>query len=507
MAYGDTPFAKSGKVTVDNAAPNRLSTTAKLFMFVSLTLSLLLFISVGLSSPAAASTVADIDTNAKPVAPLLTQTPTLLENLSDQTPHWLGSPSKRAFAGAIGAHFSAREQSEHLQQLLFAEPNRHSRGLFSKLMEYTLLTEAGYWCRTPTDEHDLDMIAYLLWLQGDLHIAGMTLGDAATEACSVRLTPASIGATQASDAGPLRVPLSDALSSYQARHGLAQSGELDSATLAALQASPQQQLHIIKQNLERLRVDKISSDESTYLIANIPDFKATVFDPNEKVLELKAIVGKKSRPTPEFSSSLVSIVVKPSWNIPSKLMYRDVIPKQIKNPDYLAERGIKVLPAWGSNEFIDPGSIDWKAVKWDLPYKMSQLAGPRNALGQFKFLTPNKRAIYLHDTNARGLFKRDVRAFSSGCVRLQHPEKLAEFLLARNEHSYNVSDLIRKGSTRYLAMRNPISVHYVYWTAWVDSQGQLQHRNDVYEKDAELNHSIQLTQSSTAAAATTVATL
>ncbi len=267
---------------------------------------------------------------------------------------------------------------------------------------------------------------------------------------------------------------------------MAESGELDQLSASALKQGASWVEKRLRTNLLRMATLDSSLGER-YLIANIPAFQVTVFERFEAVLTLKAIVGKTSRQTPQFSSELSSLVINPGWNVPPKIANRDLIPKQIKQADYLSKRNIAVYADWSSTEQIDPATIDWTSMRKEFPYRMKQAPGPGNALGKVKFVTPNSRAIYLHDTNAKTLFDQPIRALSSGCVRLQQPERLARYVLESQYTDSELESLLNSKKTRTVKVRETLPVHYVYWTSWVNDDGTLQHRQDIYDLDSTVH--------------------
>lgn len=413
-------------------------------------------------------------------------------NLGSATPAWLGKPDKAHFARFIVRHYERKNALAELYALVAEQPSSHYSALFTRVMAYQLLHDAGYFCAQPQSSDDFGAAAYLLWLHGDLQKADWTLLEQAKSACKAEPMIADVAAglleqTPEHDDTQRKEVFGDeldaAIVSFQQRHNLQPNGNLDSSTLASLTRSPEQLIAQLHSNLKRMRtLNGQLSDR--YLLANIPAFEAKVFHHDRAVLSLNTIVGKTSRPTPEFSSELTTVVVNPSWNVPKKLVYKDLIPKQLKDADYLSSRGIGVYTDTGRGaEALDPAALDWRALRHNFPYHMRQSPGPRNALGRYKFITPNPRAIFMHDTNARKLFEKEVRAFSSGCVRLEQPIRLVEYLLNYQGSSQLLSNVPRLKSTKWISLKDKLPVHYVYWTAWVDEFGQLQLRNDIYKQD------------------------
>ncbi len=166
--------------------------------------------------------------------------------------------------------------------------------------------------------------------------------------------------------------------------------------------------------------------------------------------------------------------------------------KKIKNnPEYLAEQNIKVLVGSGSQtKELDPKTIDWSGISANtLAYRFRQVPGPLNPLGRLKFMLPNNYEVYLHDTPSRSLFSESVRTFSHGCIRIEKPLELAEYLM-RDDSDWTpekLSAAISKGTEQVIPIPHPLDVNFLYLTAWVDEEGVLQFRNDVYKRDTQLD--------------------
>ena len=217
---------------------------------------------------------------------------------------------------------------------------------------------------------------------------------------------------------------------------------------------------------------------------------------------MKVIVGKQKRKTPLFSEMMTYLVVNPYWNVPTKLAVKDLIPKELKQAGYLKKHHIRALSGWDQNASeLDLSSIDLSAYQNSryLPFRFRQDPGNGNSLGRIKFMFPNAFSVYMHDTPSRSLFNRTVRTFSSGCVRLEKPLTLARFLMGE-KGMQRINNVLRSGDNRRIALPEPVAVHLIYQTAWMDEQGDIQFRPDVYRKDAMLrtamlNHYPQQTES------------
>ena len=292
--------------------------------------------------------------------------------------------------------------------------------------------------------------------------------------------------------------LEDAVRAFQRRHGLEPDGVVGPQTAAALEVPAEKRLTQIRANLERWRW--ITQDlGQKYILINVADFRLGVVEGDREVISMPAIVGRSYRRTPDFSARLSYIVFNPSWTVPPKLAREDILPKIKQDPGYLVEKGIRVFENWteGAKE-INPEEIDWSQVKPDrLPYKFRQDPGPKNALGRITFMFPNKFDVYMHDTPERELFSRAVRSFSSGCIRIERPVDLAEYVL-REDPEWNRERIlasIESPETRVVRLRNSLPVHLLYWTAWLADDGRVQFREDIYLRDAALYRALEQSSS------------
>jgi murein L,D-transpeptidase YcbB/YkuD len=283
--------------------------------------------------------------------------------------------------------------------------------------------------------------------------------------------------------------LEEAVKRFQKRHGLEPDGAVGPETSAAMAVTPEYRMRQVQANLERWRW--ITSDlGDSYILVNIADFSVHLIEGENETMSMPAVVGRPYRRTPDFSARLTYLELNPSWNVPPKLAREDILPKIQKDPAYLEAQGFRVFRDWsaGAPE-IEPSSVDWAAVRAEsLAYKFQQMPGPMNALGQIKFVFPNKFDVYLHDTPARELFKKAVRDFSSGCIRVERPLDLAEYLLRGNPEwdRPKLETALQGGITRIISLKQPINVHVLYWTAWMDREGRIHFRRDIYGRDAAL---------------------
>ncbi len=280
-----------------------------------------------------------------------------------------------------------------------------------------------------------------------------------------------------------------AVPAFQARHGLEPDGIIGRQTFTALNRLPVERIRQLDANLERWRWLPEDLGE-TYVLVNIAGFDMVLVRNGEEVQRQKVIVGGPYRQTPVFSDRIRYLAFNPTWTVPRKLMIEDQLPLIRRDPDYLTRMNFKVYQGWGADRMeIDPATIDWHSLSRDnFPYQLVQEPGPYNAMGQVKFMFPNQYDVYLHDTPGQSLFGRTERTLSSGCIRVEKPMELAEWLLEGNSNwsRQNIDRAIEMREPVNAVLRTPVTVHLQYWTVWVDSLGIIQFRNDIYGRDQKL---------------------
>jgi len=276
--------------------------------------------------------------------------------------------------------------------------------------------------------------------------------------------------------------LEQAVRRFQARHGLIVDGIVGRRTRAALNVSAARRAAMLRLNLRRIR--GLLPWPERFVLVQAPAFEAAAVDRGRAVLRSRAIVGRATRQTPELRSEIKQVVFNPFWTVPIKIARRDIAPKVQKNPAYLTEQGIRVFGSWTADApEIDPASVEWSALPTTI--KLRQDPGPKNALGQVKFLFPNSYDVYLHDTPNHDLFERLPRAFSSGCVRLERALDLAAWLLADEPRWSDdlVHETATRGKRKAVRLQTPVPVIFTYLTAWAGRDGVVQFRNDLYGRD------------------------
>jgi murein L,D-transpeptidase YcbB/YkuD len=285
------------------------------------------------------------------------------------------------------------------------------------------------------------------------------------------------------------VKMEQAVTRYQERHGLKADGIVGPSTLQEVNTPVEERVRQIVVNMERMRWGN-SGRGDRYLIVNIAGFELEVVEKGNVILSMKVVVGKPFLNTPVFRGRMTYLVLNPVWNVPDSIAKKEILRDVKKDPAYLRKENITVLRGWGDNEEeIDPGTVRWKSITPEkLYFRFRQEPGPLNPLGRIKFMFPNRFNVYLHDTPAKHLFAQNVRAFSHGCIRIEHPLELAEYVLQGDPRwtKESIMAAIEKGSTQEVRLPRPLDVYIVYVTAWVDKDGAVQFRDDLYGRDAEL---------------------
>lgn len=279
-------------------------------------------------------------------------------------------------------------------------------------------------------------------------------------------------------------PLVNAIKAFQVQHGLNPDGVIGEHTLNALNTPLAWKIRQLRINMERLRWLPRNLG-ARHLLVNTAGFRLTAMQQNEPVLSMRIIVGRDYRSTPSFNSALTHLIINPYWNVPASIARKDLLPKQQRDPSFFSSSNIKVYPAQNHGaKPLDPASINWNAIKQGFPYVLRQDPGTHNALGKIKFMLPNSFNIYLHDTPSKSLFQKDVRTFSSGCIRLEKPLDLAAFTLSETSLPTEFMTQLDSGKTITKHLPRQLPVYLVYITAWADEQETVHFSTDIYGRDS-----------------------
>ncbi|MCC5928739.1 MAG: L,D-transpeptidase family protein [Cyclobacteriaceae bacterium] len=285
--------------------------------------------------------------------------------------------------------------------------------------------------------------------------------------------------------------LAKAVQRFQWRHNLQSDGVVGKSTLEHLNLSVDYKIECIRANLERLRWLRNPQKGKT-LMVNIPAFELYYYDGTEEMFKTRVMVGTARTRTPVFQSSLTYIEFNPDWTVPVSIMRGDILSKLRSNPNYLSDNKMQILDNRGGLWNMD-GLAPEELISGRRPVTIRQKPGAGNALGSVKFIFANNHSVFLHDTPSRYLFERESRAFSHGCVRVQQPLKLAEYLLSDQDRwsEAQIHSQVRTGRTQRVIMKDTIHVKLVYLTHTTLADGTPVFYKDIYSKDKALIEALQ----------------
>lgn len=264
--------------------------------------------------------------------------------------------------------------------------------------------------------------------------------------------------------------LANAVKTFQVSRGLTPTGVVTASLIKEMNVPAIKRVEQLLINMGRMRWMLIANDGNLIMV-NIPEFVLHVFEGKNKVFDMDVVVGKEGHNTTMFTGKLNQVVFSPYWNVTPNIVKNEILPAMTNDPDYLSRNNME--------EVGNP--VD------GIP-TIRQLPGPKNSLGKVKFLFPNSFDIYFHDTPAKSLFSSDKRAFSHGCIRLSDPVKMANYVL-RNQKEWTpekIEEAMNSGQEQFVKVKNSIPVLITYYTAWVDENGVLNFRDDIYGHDATL---------------------
>jgi len=276
---------------------------------------------------------------------------------------------------------------------------------------------------------------------------------------------------------------------FQGRHGLDISGSVDPPTLAALNVPLEERCRQLEANLERWRWLPRDLGER-FIYVNVANFELEGFEGSRRSLDMKVVVGSEAWQTPDFTSQMTHLIINPDWTIPIAVILKETANYVLQNPCYFRDNKMVVLrkEEEGLVE-IDPGLIDWtRLTKENLDFLIRQKPGPDNILGRLKFVFPNKYDIFLHDTPYQEDFGKSSRAYSHGCIRAEKPVELAVWVL-RGKPGWDhkrILEAIEAGEKQTVRLAGPIDVFFLYNTAWVEDDGTIQFRADIYGRDNQV---------------------
>ena len=268
---------------------------------------------------------------------------------------------------------------------------------------------------------------------------------------------------------------------FQARHGITVDGMVREQTSKALNVPAATRLAQLKTNVARLRTFSANLSPR-FVTCNIPAAQIEAIENGVCVARHIGVVGKPDRPSPELNSRIVEINFNPYWTVPVSIVRRDLIPKMQSEPDYLTRNHIRIFDR--KNHELQPSDVNWETQE-AVNYQFKQDPGELNSLGAIKINFPNAHQVYMHDTPLKNLFGEDFRFHSSGCVRIQNVRELVYWLLADTAgwSRAEIDRVIKSGERKDARLAKPVPLHWVYVTAWATSDGVVQFRDDIYERD------------------------
>jgi murein L,D-transpeptidase YcbB/YkuD len=401
--------------------------------------------------------------------------------------HWFGRPSGDDLVKLLQASLESGTLEKGLDQVKPRHPQYAA--LKQALARYREIAARGGWPALPAGltlkrgqaHPQVAALRQRLAATGDLPASAAT---ASANATSGDQATAPAGAPAAGQSPAAAGPVFDketqeALGRFERRHGLTADGRLDREVLAALNVAVEARIRQIELNLERWRWLPETLGER-YVLVNIPTFHLTAVDNGRTELDMRVVGGTQENPTPIFTDEMTTVVFSPYWNVPAEIARNETIPAMMRDPDYVHRNNLEVVRG---SRVVNPWSIDWSNPG---RVRFRQRPGANNALGGVKFIFPNTFDVYLHDTPADSLFARVERDYSHGCVRVEKPFELAQWALKSQPEwtAEKIRAAMASGREQHVALEKTVGVFIIYETVWVDDDGTLEFRDDIYGHDA-----------------------
>ncbi len=342
---------------------------------------------------------------------------------------------------------------KHKDDKYFSDINKSYKLLEDQLRRYVDIAKSGGWPSI-----------------GKVNLREFKQNHSSSQVISMKRVLIATGDIQLKDTSDLYDSnLRNGIKSFQLRFGFTPDGKLDDKLIKEMNVSVINRIKQILINMNRMRWLP-QEPEGRLIEVNIPAFTLQVHNGKDAIFSMPVVVGKEGHNTTLFSDMMTTIVFSPYWNVPSSIVKNEIIPGMDADPNYLDVHNMEITGQQGN-----------------LPV-VRQKPGPENSLGKVKFLFPNSFNIYLHDTPAKELFNKDIRAFSHGCIRVYDPEKLSNYLLKNNDDwtPEKIKKAMNSGNEQYVKLKKPVPVFITYYTAWVDGDGVLNFRDDIYGHDKEV---------------------
>lgn len=382
-----------------------------------------------------------------------------------------------AIEEGIKVNVPLRDPMKTLGDFLAAEPVAYLRGLAPSTPEYQRLMREKLRFET--------IVSNGGW-GPSVNAEKLEAGDSGPAVIALRNRLVVMGFMGRSATASFDGELVAAVQRFQQSHGLAPDGVAGAGTIAEVNVSAEQRLQSIIVAMERERWLNLPNGRGErYVWVNLTDFTAAIVDDERVTFSTRSVIGANSsdRRSPEFSDTMDHMVINPSWYVPRSIAVNEYLPRLRNDPTSVSH----LLITNSRGQLVDRATADFSQYSTSsFPFDLRQPPGSSNALGEVKFMFPNRHNIYLHDTPERNLFSRESRAFSHGCIRLNDPRDFAFALLARqtsDPEGYYMGVLNTRAETR-VDLARPIPIHITYRTAFTNISGSLQFRRDVYGRDA-----------------------
>ena len=316
----------------------------------------------------------------------------------------------------------------------------------------------------------------------------LQFGDAGPEVETLRRRLSQEGYDIASTGERFDAEVEEAVRALQTRNGLLVDGKVGPETLAALRVAAAERVRTLQQNLERRRDALRPGMAERAIVVNVAEQVLRAWD-GRRDIEMKVIVGSPDWATPRIEETLEYVVVNPYWTVPIEIIAAELKDEIAADLSVLDQKNMKVFRELGPNaEPVNPAEVDWSAIRAEdpdsFPFYLRRLPGPENPLGRIKFMMPNREDIYLHDTPHDEAFDEHERALSHGCIRLEEPLELASLVASLTPwSSKQFREAVATGGFETVSLETPMPVELVYWTAWVDGDGDVHFRDDIYGLD------------------------
>lgn len=277
---------------------------------------------------------------------------------------------------------------------------------------------------------------------------------------------------------------------YQKEVGLGPDGIIGRNTVTKLAGLPSEtKIMKLALSMERLRWHPHQFGKR-HVFINQPEYRARYIENGKEALAMRVVVGKASNQTNFFYDEIEHVTFNPYWGVPASIIVNEFAPKSVSNPAYLDNLNYEIK-TWGGKK-LSSSNINWSEIGTRPQFSVRQKPGPKNALGKLKIMFPNKHAIYMHDTPARGLFKRENRAFSHGCVRLHDPQAMAAAVMGLTKSQVNARIKPGKNKTEKISVKVPVYISY--FTAWPQEDGTVKYFHDMYQRDKHLIKAFKATE-------------